>query len=376
MGKACGGSGLVIVCRRNLTTAFSDARLGWSDNVVHPSRVEHMADSFSTDLFPLADRLDAWLYKASQICGDCRFQVPRVQAFQGCIDKRTVAGLELTRFSSTPVSFRKFPVVSAKSSERSCIIITQLEGAQSYHQGGSAIILKPGDSTLLDAGMPWSSDCAGRCSRLYLRLPLGEMQEHVQLCQIPLLPHISGQGELGATLFELLTSLFSRAEILDDKAGLCAINAYLQTWSACLHRAYQPPIAAPRRRQIESRIERFIEDHLGDAALTPSAIAGAMGISVRHLHRVFAVRGRTLGTWVRERRLERCWSDISDQRSSASITEVAFSWGFSDSAHFSRCFRRRFGMSPREFRARSRRNAGEPRPSDFFHDGSGTRLLN
>jgi len=35
------------------------------------------------------------------------------------------------------------------------------------------------------------------------------------------------------------------------------------------------------------------------------------------------------------------------------ITEIAFFWGFSDSAHFSRSFRRRFGISPRIFRAQT-----------------------
>jgi AraC-like DNA-binding protein len=33
------------------------------------------------------------------------------------------------------------------------------------------------------------------------------------------------------------------------------------------------------------------------------------------------------------------------------ITEIAFGWGFSDAAHFSRIFRARFGCAPRELRA-------------------------
>jgi len=33
-----------------------------------------------------------------------------------------------------------------------------------------------------------------------------------------------------------------------------------------------------------------------------------------------------------------------------SIARIAYGWGFSDMAHFSRCFRRAFGASPREYR--------------------------
>ncbi|MCJ9728672.1 AraC family transcriptional regulator [Bradyrhizobium sp. PRIMUS42] len=32
------------------------------------------------------------------------------------------------------------------------------------------------------------------------------------------------------------------------------------------------------------------------------------------------------------------------------MTDVALRWGFNDLSHFSRSFRRRFGMSPREYR--------------------------
>jgi AraC-like DNA-binding protein len=36
---------------------------------------------------------------------------------------------------------------------------------------------------------------------------------------------------------------------------------------------------------------------------------------------------------------------------STTVTEIAFDVGFSDSAFFSRCFRRRFGVSPTQWRA-------------------------
>jgi len=36
-----------------------------------------------------------------------------------------------------------------------------------------------------------------------------------------------------------------------------------------------------------------------------------------------------------------------------SITEIAFSWGFNSSPHFSRLFKERYGISPRRYRARA-----------------------
>jgi AraC-like DNA-binding protein len=48
------------------------------------------------------------------------------------------------------------------------------------------------------------------------------------------------------------------------------------------------------------------------------------------------------------------------------ITEIAFLWGFSDSAHFSHSFRKEFGTSPRAFRSRAL--AGEWMEEDCVSD--------
>lgn len=312
-----------------------------------------VSELFSTDLLPVADRLDAWLFRAKQICGDCRFQFPRSPAFTGCIERRKVAGLELTQFSSTPLSFAKFPVVSASSPDRSCIVITQLEGVRRYYQEGTRTVLQPGDTTLLDSGRPWSSDCAGRCSRLYLRVPIWLMQDRLRLSALPALPRISLATRMGATLFRLLTSLFRQAEVFTADEAAFALNAYLEVLASCLVGDNLATPVVPLQNRLGQRIEGFIQDNLTDPALGPAAIAEAVGISVRHLHRLFSARGRRVSDWIREQRLERCSADFADRRFSAkNITEIAFSWGFSDSAHFSRCFKLRFGVSPREFRLR------------------------
>src|SRR6202045_5139149 len=97
-----------------------------------------------------------------------------------------------------------------------------------------------------------------------------------------------------------------------------------------------------------------METHLAQATLNPAEIGHAVGISVRHLHRLFSSRGSTVTECIRERRLQRCRMELCDPRSAErNITEIPFFLGFSDSAQFSRCFKRQFGVSPRTFRLRS-----------------------
>jgi AraC-like DNA-binding protein len=54
--------------------------------------------------------------------------------------------------------------------------------------------------------------------------------------------------------------------------------------------------------------------------------------------------------WCRTRRLARCRTELADPRSRGTITDIAFSWGFSDAARFSRAFNETFGVSPIAFR--------------------------
>ena len=54
-------------------------------------------------------------------------------------------------------------------------------------------------------------------------------------------------------------------------------------------------------------------------------------------------------------RLDACRRDFQSQEHAArSITDIALSWGYNSPAHFSRVFRKQFGASPSEWRARAR----------------------
>ena len=335
-----------------------------------------MLGSFSTELVPVSDRLEAWRWNAAQICGDCRFQFPKRFPFHGAIEERRVAGLELSFFSSSPVSFRKFPVVRLNSESRACIVITQLAGIQRYSQDGKAAILKRGDATLVDSGRAWSSDCQDDCARLYLRVPYFLMEDRLGLKPIPIARRISGTSGLGSILFSLSASLYRQAGELSSEEGAAAVAAYFRILSACVGEWKASPASQKPSDMAWARIASYIEAHLAETDLGPVTIAAAMGISVRHLHRVFSCKGCSVADWIRERRLRQCRSDLADPRlAQKSITEIAFFWGFNDSAHFSRSFKQQYGICPRVYRAHSWIDAEETHASLRREDPPGRANL-
>jgi AraC-like DNA-binding protein len=113
-----------------------------------------------------------------------------------------------------------------------------------------------------------------------------------------------------------------------------------------------PPDPDSAHRALMLQITAFIEDHLGEADLTPAQIAAAHHISLRQLHKLFHAGGTTVAGYIRQRRLEHCGHDLRDPRRSARpVAAVGARWGYPDPAHFSRLFKASYGMGPRDYRA-------------------------
>jgi len=87
---------------------------------------------------------------------------------------------------------------------------------------------------------------------------------------------------------------------------------------------------------------------------TPPSIeelAGNVGLSVSRLAHLFRRElGMSIQSYIVERRLVMAAMLIvqSDER----ISQIAYSVGFGDVSNFNHSFKRRFAMSPREYRAR------------------------
>ena len=108
-----------------------------------------------------------------------------------------------------------------------------------------------------------------------------------------------------------------------------------------------PDIRQERRLAILS----FIDRHLDDEDLSVVRIARTFGMSSRSIHKLFEGESRTVARAIWEKRLERCRDEMVDPSlSERSITQIAHAWGFSDSQHFSRACKQRFGLAPRAYR--------------------------
>ena len=95
------------------------------------------------------------------------------------------------------------------------------------------------------------------------------------------------------------------------------------------------------------KVIRYARANLGDERLTAERLASHGGMSVRTLNRQFVSLGTTPMRWLWAQRLEASRAALAERRV-RSVTEAAFLTGFNELGHFSRTYKKAFGVTPLE----------------------------
>ncbi|MFJ8081287.1 helix-turn-helix domain-containing protein [Streptomyces sp. NPDC096205] len=235
----------------------------------------------------------------------------------------------------------------------------QFTGKGGIAHNGRQDLFGPGDLVIVDSSLPYEArhlppgpDVNGTCVVVTVPHALLPLPPRT-LRQVLAVPLPLGHG-IGGVLYRWLAEVASRAQEFapPDAVTLGGVTTDLLT--SVLGQALDAEDAMSpesRRRALHTRALDFIDRNLGDPALSPASVAAAHGVSVRHLHQLFAEEGATPAAWIRHRRLEHCRRDLADPGlRSRPIAALAARWGFRDPAAFSRQFRRAYGMSPRDYR--------------------------
>jgi len=101
----------------------------------------------------------------------------------------------------------------------------------------------------------------------------------------------------------------------------------------------------------------FVTQQLGHRDLSAATVAAHLGVTPRYVHMLFETETRSFSEFVLAQRLALARRMLTDPRwIGRPISAIAFDAGFADLSHFNRTFRRRFGATPSEIRARTPRD--------------------
>lgn len=281
-----------------------------------------------------------------------------VHASRGDLPVGTISGSpfgpgQLWQILSPPVRVDYDPADGESTLTDTFSVMLQLQGSTVATQGGQCELARD-DICLIDGGCPFQLEVKAEFSQImFLRMP-----RHFVLSRYPWLRERTARcfdsSEPGtAVLRSVLRGLLESAAFLQEEQCTTALVG-----AACLLGVPHPPPATSRAEELNWRARAalaYIDAELADPSLNATRVAQAQGISRRRLDEILL---RTLGTslnaqiWTR--RLEQAAMDLRDARyAERTVTDIAFSVGFVDAAHFARSFKRRYCCSPRDWRSRN-----------------------
>lgn len=228
------------------------------------------------------------------------------------------------------------------------------EGRVAAGRGASA--LAAGQVVVIDLSQPVVIE-AGRATATSIVIPRKLLGAHIATIE-----DLHGQALECASHPALqvvqtyLSNLIDCADAVRSAQAFHLAQAAVELCGAGFDPGDGPSRATEHR--LHFTIRQFIEAELCDAAFGVDTILGRFGLSRTSLYRMFESDGGA-AHYIRERRLLRALRLLTRPGTRLRISAVAYAAGFADEKTFSRAFRRRFGVAPRQ--------AG---PADTFPPGA------
>jgi AraC-like DNA-binding protein len=278
------------------------------------------------------------------LCG--RFDVDPLGAgsLDGQIDYTTVSRLKICQIEVSQHRLAH-PVSRAKTAAHPFVkILFQTRGVSHFEQNGRRIDLMPGDCLAYDVSCPHVITSPALTRHEVVIIPTELLQERgFQTTQIPACK-LSARTGTGRIAHDFVHTAFDEASKLSPHTAIGVADTLLDLLLLPLREAgtmfdRSGPTVLYDRAQV------FIREHLRDPDLSIDEISTALGCTKRYLHMLFSDRGMTVSDYIWRTRLQNCRQELETQ-GGKTITDVAFSWGFSSSSHFSRVFRKYFGVVP------------------------------
>lgn len=317
-----------------------------------------MSTRLSTSLVAPRQRLAYW---TDMVC-DTYVQLEcdaaaGAETIEGEISSSTLASLQFSTVTSTPQRVRRTPTRIARSSEDYLLVSIQTRGEGRVLQDGRLAHLRAGDFALYDSTRPYELQFDGDFQQFVLMLPGPLLRTALRDVERLTATSVSGQRGAGHLMIGMIHTLAHDVDTLAPESAAAVADSVTHILIAGLSAlpAARPQPVSHLTTYHREQIKACVRAHLRDPGLSVTGIAAMLRLSASTLHRAWAGEACTLTEWIWSQRLDAARRDLCDPAlASRSVSEIAYSWGFNDAAHFSRAFRARFACSPRELRPRTR----------------------
>ena len=310
-------------------------------------------DVYSTAGVPAGRRTSYWNEVYTSHFAQVTFDPVSRDNFEAELRTFTMGPLGLARVSYNAAEVERTRSHIDRTRERLFSFVLHLRGRGVFTHCGHQTVLGEGDFTLSDNAEPHHLSLQGPADVIILRSPPDVLKPYLptpeRLCGLRLPAHEGFTGTAAAMMRSLVDQL---EHGLSPRFSQMVVRSVLEVMATSYALVFDKSIAdcsmaGARRLQAA----HYIESHLREPDLTPSAVARALDVSPRYLRMVFAAERETVQAYILRRRLEECARQLASSLwRGHTITEIAFAGGFNSGPHFTRAFRQQYGITPRQYR--------------------------
>lgn len=311
-----------------------------------PVRTATEPTAFSTVGLPEHQRVELWEgHNADALIG-LRCRTLDATALEATEINVQLERVHLARVRGTSHVVERNAEMIRRSPTGAVAMFFGLAGEAFFYHDGGVRTLRPGQLLVCDADRPFMRGFAHGLEELVLKIPRGVLADVAGLDGItdPLVADFADANSFAHTLARHVGQA-ARAE----NPRPADENLILGLVSALVGDSRTAPPST-----LWAAACSHIERHLSDPALSASKVAAAIGVSTRHLSRVFAQAGTSLPKYVLDSRLDAARAMLQEPAAmSMTIAEIAHHCGFASAAHFSNAFTSHFGERATDVRRRT-----------------------
>ncbi|MAS04862.1 MAG: DNA-binding protein [Ahrensia sp.] len=306
----------------------------------------------TTDHIAPLERAAAWSAVIANVYFPLQLTYRSADRFRGDLTTRSLGSVGLSRLRTEPLQYERLPRHIGRTTEEEFLITLPQRSPIVFRQMNREVRCDAGGFILERGDAPYRFSYEDSNDLLVLKVPKTLLAGYVPEPDRHCAKVFDGRSGMGG-LFSSTARRLYRQEIGSIAAPVVSRHL-LELLTLALEDpgAAEPDTLSSVRAAHLRRAEEFIQSNLTDPSLTPELIANACGISKRYLHDLFRDVNGTVSQQIRDQRLVAARNMLEVARN-RTIADIAYRFGFSDQAQFSRLFKARFGQTPSEYRSRS-----------------------
>ncbi|MGB3276032.1 MAG: helix-turn-helix domain-containing protein [Castellaniella sp.] len=306
------------------------------------------------------DTRGAWADSISEHFVPLEVEARSTGAFRNLAANEMLGCLQVSELVTAAQRVRRTRVLASRSENAQYKFSVQLSGRTQIEQDGRSALLDPGDWGIYDTSRPYEICEEPSAHFLVLQVPAHVLSVWEPCIQSQLARRFGSEHGSARVAMDALRALVSQGPALGSALAFEVSSTVMRLFALSLgeHADGGGASSLEEVRQGQLRvILRHVHEHLHDSGMNADTLAQRFRMSRRYLYKLFAARGLTPADYILGARLERCRDLLADPACTRQIGELAYAHGFIDTSVFSHAFRRRFGGSPSEWRARHARPA-------------------